>query len=39
MENNDENLKKEPECGIVDFNDKSKSIPEDTHVTTQAKRE
>jgi hypothetical protein len=28
MDNNGENLKKVPECGIVDFNDKTKSIPE-----------
>jgi hypothetical protein len=39
MENNEDKLRKVPECGIVDFYDKTKSIPEDTLVTTQAKRE
>jgi hypothetical protein len=32
-------LRKVPECGIVDFNDKTKSIRKDTLVTTQARRE
>lgn len=39
MENNGGTLRKVPECGIVDFNHKIQSIPEDTLVTTQAKRE
>jgi hypothetical protein len=39
MDNNGENLKKVPECGIVDFKDKTKSIPENTLVSTLAKRE
>ena len=39
MESNEGKLRKVPECGTVEFNDKIESIPEDTLVTTQAKRE
>lgn len=39
MENNEGKLRKVPECGIFDFNDKIESIPADTLSTTQAKRE
>ena len=39
MDNNGENLKKVPECGIFDFSYKIEFIPEDTLVTTQAKLE
>jgi hypothetical protein len=39
MENNEGKLRKVSECGIFDFSDKIESIPEDTLVTTQAKRE
>lgn len=39
MENNEGKLRKVPECGIFDFSGKIESIPEDTLVTTQAKRE
>ena len=39
MENNEGKLRKVPESGIFDFSYKIESIPEDTLVTTQAKRE
>lgn len=39
MDNSEGKLRKVPECGIFDFSYKIESIPEDTLVTTQAKRE
>jgi hypothetical protein len=39
MGNSDGKLRKVPDCGIFDFSDEIESIPADTLVTTQAKRE
>lgn len=39
MESVGRDLEKVPECGILDFSYKIENIPEDTLVTTQAKRE
>jgi hypothetical protein len=39
MDNCEKKLRKVPECGIFDFSYKTQIIPEDTLVTTQAKRE